>query len=74
MAMESVYKLSVLLNMVDQMSGPLSNSGQKTQDTVKKMNDAFGTMQKAGSVMAGAGVAITTAAVSTVTASCRLLG
>ena len=69
MAMESVYKLSVLLNMVDQMSGPLSNSGQKTQDTVKKMNDAFGTMQKAGSVMAGAGVAITTAAVSTVTAT-----
>ncbi len=62
MAMESVYKLSVILNMVDRMSGPLRDFGQRTQDAVKKMHDAFGTMQKAGGIMVSAGTAIATAA------------
>ena len=69
MGMESVYKLSVILNMVDRMSGPLRYSGQRTQDTVKKMHDAFGTMQKAGGIMASAGTAIATASMTTVTAT-----
>ncbi len=69
MAMESVYKLSVILNMVDRMSGPLRDSGQRTQDMVKKMHDAFGTMQKAGGIMVSAGTAIATAAMTTVTAT-----
>ena len=69
MAMESVYKLSVILNMVDRMSGPLRDFGQRTQDAVKKMHDAFGTMQKAGGIMVSAGTAIATAAMTTVTAT-----
>lgn len=67
--MESVYKLSVVLNMVDNLSGQMGGVGNKVTNTVNKLNTAFGTMQKAGVAMAGVGGAITGLCVKTVTAT-----
>lgn len=69
MGMESVYKLSVVLNMVDNLSGQMGGVGNKVTNTVNKLNTAFGTMQKAGVAMAGVGGAITGLCVKTVTAT-----
>ena len=67
--MESVYKLSVILNMVDNLSGQMGGVGNNVTNTVNKLNTAFGTMQKAGAAMAGVGGAITGLCMKTVTAT-----
>ena len=69
MGMESVYKLSVILNMVDNLSSQMGGVGNNVTNTVNKLNTAFGTMQKAGAAMAGAGGAITGLCMKTVTAT-----
>lgn len=66
MGMESVYKLSVILNLVDNLSGNLGGAGDNVSGTIKKLNSAFGTMQKAGLAMACTGGAITGLAMKTV--------
>lgn len=69
MGMESVYKLSVILNLVDNLSGQMGGVGSQVTGTVKKLDAAFGGMQKAGAVLAGAGTAITGFGLKTVTAT-----
>ena len=69
MGMESVYKLSVILNMVDNLSSQMGGVGNNVTNTVNKLNTAFGTMQKAGAAMAGVGGAITGLCMKTVTAT-----
>lgn len=69
MGMESVYKLSVILNMVDNLSGQMSGVQNNTANSISKLNSAFGTMQKAGAVMAGVGGAVAGLAMKTVTAT-----
>lgn len=69
MGMESVYKLSVILNMVDNLSGKMAGIGNNVSGEIKKLNSAFGTMQKAGAAMAGVGVGITGLCAKTVTAT-----
>lgn len=69
MGMESVYKLSVILNMVDNLSGQMGGVGNNVSGVVDKLNSAFGTMQKAGAAMAGVGAGITGLCMKTVTAT-----
>ena len=69
MGMDSVYKLSVLLGMTDNMTPKLPGVANNVTSSVDKMNNAFGSMQKAGAVMAGVGTAITGAAIGTVTST-----
>lgn len=69
MGMESVYKLSVILNLVDNLSGQMNNVQSSVSGSVDKLNSAFGTMQKAGVAMAGIGGTITGLAMKTVTAT-----
>lgn len=69
MGMESVYKLSVILNMVDNLSGQMSGVQNNTANSISKLNSAFGTMQKAGAVMAGVGGAVAGLAMKTVAAT-----
>lgn len=43
MGMESVYKLSVVLGMIDNMTGPMKNAGTAIDDMQQEMNHAGGT-------------------------------
>lgn len=52
MGMESVYKLSVILNLVDNLSSQMNGAQSSVSGSVSKLNSAFGTMQKAGAAMA----------------------
>lgn len=67
--MESVYRLSVILNLVDNLSGQMGGVGNNVTGIVNKLNTAFGSMQKAGAAMAGVGGAITGLCMKTVTAT-----
>ena len=58
MGMESVYKLSVVLNLIDNLSGQMGKVGDSVSGNINKLNLAFGAMQKAGAAMAGAGAGI----------------
>ena len=67
--MESVYKLSVILNLVDNLSGQMGGVGDSVSGVVNRLNSAFGTMQKAGAAMAGIGAGITGLCMKTVTST-----
>ena len=69
MGMESVYKLSVILNLVDNLSNQMNGVQSSVSGSVNKLNSAFGTMQKAGAAMAGIGGTITGLCMKTVTAT-----
>jgi len=69
MGMESVYKLSVILNIVDNLSGQMGGVGNNVSGVIGRLNSAFGTMQKAGAAMAGVGAGITGLCMKTVTAT-----
>lgn len=69
MGMESVFKLSVILGMVDNLSGKMSGTEAKVSGSVKKMNDSFQSIGKIGKVMAGVGAGLTAASIATVTAT-----
>ncbi len=69
MGMESVFKLSVVMGMIDGLSSPLSGVTDNVTGAAKKLNDAFGTVQKAGTALAGAGTGITSACLATVTST-----
>lgn len=56
--MESVYKLSVLLNVVDNLSGQMNTIQGNVSGSIQKLDSAFGTMQKAGAALTGVGGAI----------------
>ena len=51
MGMESVYKLSVLLNVVDNLSGQMNTIQGNVSGSIQKLDSAFGTMQKAGAAL-----------------------
>lgn len=65
MGMDSVFRLSVVMGLTDQLTNPLSSVQSSVIDTTKSMNDAFGTLQKSGAVMTGIGTAITGACLGT---------
>lgn len=69
MGMDSVFRLSVVMGMQDNLTAPLSGVTDSVTDTTKKLNDAFGTVQKAGAALAGVGAGITTACIATVTST-----
>lgn len=69
MGMESVYRLSVMLGMTDQLSSPMRGVQSSVESSLKTLDNAFGSMQKAGAVMAGVGTGILGAAYSTVAAT-----
>ena len=66
MGMDSVFRLSVVMGMQDNLTAPLSGVTGSVENTTGKLNDAFGTVQKAGAALAGVGTGITTACLATV--------
>ena len=69
MGMDSVFRLSVVMGMQDNLTAPLSGVTDSVTNTTKKLDDAFGTVQKAGAALAGVGAGITTACIATVTST-----
>lgn len=72
MSLESVFKLSLVMNMVDHLTGPMANVSSNVGNSVSKlqgMNQTLGSMTKTGAAMAGIGAQITDAALSPVKAT-----
>lgn len=69
MGMESVFKLSVVLNMMDNMSDKLGGAQKNVSQSLQAMNAGFAGFQKAGAVMAGVGGGILGTAGKLVTAT-----
>lgn len=69
MGMESVFRLSVVMGMTDNLTAPLSSVTDSVTNSTKRLDDAFGTVQKAGAALAGVGAGITTACMATVTST-----
>lgn len=69
MGMDSVFRVSLVLDMVDNLTSKVQGAADGVPAAVKKMNDAFGTMQAAGAAMTGVGTAIVGACMGTVTAT-----
>lgn len=69
MGMDSVFRLSVVMGLTDNLTNPLSSVQDSVINSAKSLNDAFGTVQKAGAALAGVGTAITGACLATVTST-----
>lgn len=72
MGFESLYKLSVIMSVVDNVTGPIGRIGQtanQSAGTLGTLSDIFDTMTKTGTVMTGAGVQVAEALMAPVTAT-----
>lgn len=69
MALDSVFRLSVVLGVVDNMTNSLKKIGGSVDKTMNEINANYEKITKVGTVMAGVGTAITGVALSTVKAT-----
>ena len=72
MSLESVFRLSLIMNMIDNLTGPMSGVTSSVNGTVSKLqkaNAALGNMAKTGAVMQEVGSQITGAVLSPVEAT-----
>lgn len=72
MSLESVFKLSLIMNMVDNITGPMgriNNSVSGGVSKLQKLEGAFGGMVKTGAVMTELGGSIASAALAPVEAT-----
>jgi len=72
MSLESVFKLSLIMNMVDHLTGPMAGVSSSVGSSVSKlegMNQTLGNLTKTGAAMAGIGAQITDAALAPVEAT-----
>lgn len=72
MSLESVFKLSLIMNMVDHLTGPMAGVSSSVGSSVSRlegMNQTLGNLTKTGAAMAGIGTQITDAALAPVEAT-----
>ncbi len=72
MSFESIYRMSVVMSMIDNMSAPMRNTENQTRDTVSRLESlskTFGSMTQLGSVTTALGREITEGVLSPVTAT-----
>jgi hypothetical protein len=72
MSLESVFKLSLIMNMIDHITGPMASVTSGIDNSVSRlegMNQTLGNLTKTGATMAGVGAQITAAALSPVGAT-----
>lgn len=72
MSLESVYKLSLMMNMVDNVSRPMANMTAGISTSMSKMQgmeQSFGSMAKGGIAMQGLGKGITSSVLAPVGAT-----
>lgn len=58
MGMESLFALSVVMDLVDHLSGPVGQASKNVSASLQGMNEAFNTVAKSGEQIAGLGTAI----------------
>jgi len=71
-SLESVFKLSLIMNMIDNLTGPMAGVQSSVGNSVSKlegMNQTLGNITKTGAVMAGVGAQITDATLAPVQAT-----
>lgn len=71
-SLESVFKLSLIMNMVDHLTGPMARVQSSVGGSVSKlqsMEQTFGNMTKTGAAMAGIGAQIASTALAPVQAT-----
>ena len=72
MSLESIFKLSLVMNLVDRLSGPMAGVASKVGADVSRLDalsQTFGNFAKAGAVMQEAGSQITGAVLAPVEAT-----
>jgi len=72
MSLESVFKLSLIMNLIDNLTEPMSRVSSAAGGSISKlqsMEQTLGGMTKGGAVMAGVGMQITDAALAPVEAT-----
>ncbi|MBV1817650.1 phage tail tape measure protein [Bacteroidales bacterium MSK.15.36] len=72
MSLESIFKLSVVMNMIDNLSSPMASVTSNVDSSVNRlqnMNQTFGDVAKTGVAMAGVGAQITSAVLDPVEAT-----
>ena len=72
MSLESVFRLSLIMNMIDNLTGPMAGVTSSVNGTVSKLqkaNAALGNMAKTGAIMQEVGSQITGAVLSPVEAT-----
>lgn len=72
MSLESIFKLSLIMNMVDNLTGPLSGVQSSVNGSVSSLQgleQTFAGMTKTGAMMTGVGMQITGAALAPVQAT-----
>lgn len=72
MSLESIFKLSVVMNMIDNLSSPMAGITSKVDTSVGKlqgMTQTLGNVTKTGAAMAGVGAQITSAVLDPVAAT-----
>jgi len=71
-SLDTVFKLSVIIGMIDHLTGPMARVGSTVDSSVgkiEKLNQSFGDMAKTGIAIAGVGSQIAGAMISPVTAT-----
>lgn len=72
MSLESVFRLSLVMSMIDNLSGPLANASSRVGDSVSRLDSlsaGFGNIAKTGAVMTEMGTQMTEAALAPVQAT-----
>ncbi|MEA4933169.1 MAG: phage tail tape measure protein, partial [Lawsonibacter sp.] len=72
MGLESVFKLSLIMNMIDNLTGPMARVTASTDSSISRIDaisQSFANAAKAGAVMAGIGAQITDATLAPVKAT-----
>lgn len=62
MSLEKIFKLSVIVNMIDKMTGPASKMGGSTDENIAKLDQweqKFNSLNKSGLQITGMGAAVT---------------
>ena len=72
MSLDSIFRLSVIVNMIDNLTGPMAvvnTSVDRTTSKIESLNQTFGSMTKTGVAMTAAGATITNALLAPVEAT-----
>ena len=72
LGLDTIFKLSVIVNMIDNLTGPMARASGSTENAISRLdkaNQGFGNIAKTGAIMTGVGASMTSAMLSPVEAT-----